>query len=117
MIDLEVVERGAAIGCTKEELAALLGVTRQTLYNHMETNPEIQAAIERGQDGGKATLRRAQWRGATQDHNPTMLIWLGKQLLGQRDVQQNQQLGADGKAIDPPNRLVVRLIPEGRASD
>jgi hypothetical protein len=30
-------------------------------------------------------LRRAQWQAAVTDKNPTMLVWLGKQLLGQQD--------------------------------
>jgi hypothetical protein len=30
-------------------------------------------------------LRRAQWQAAVSDKNPTMLVWLGKQLLGQQD--------------------------------
>jgi hypothetical protein len=30
-------------------------------------------------------LRRAQWKAAVSDGNPTMLVWLGKQLLGQQD--------------------------------
>lgn len=33
---------------------------------------------------GVISLRRAQWQ-AAQAGNPTMLIWLGKQYLGQRD--------------------------------
>lgn len=109
VIDYAVVERAASIGCSKEEISAVLGIARSTLYLHMETDLEIQAAIDRGQDGGKATLRRLQWKGA-EDGNPTMLIWLGKQLLGQRDVQSNQHLDKDGKPTDPPSHTVIRLV-------
>jgi hypothetical protein len=108
-IDYATVERAAAIGCTKEEIAVVCGISRATLYNRMETDPEIAAAIERGQDGGKATLRRLQWKGAN-DGNPTMLIWLGKMMLGQREIQNLQNLDKDGKPTDPPTHTIIRLV-------
>jgi hypothetical protein len=36
LIDFATLERAAAIGCTKDEIAAVLGITRSTLYAHME---------------------------------------------------------------------------------
>ena len=35
------------------------------------------------------------------DGNPAMLIWLGKQFLGQRDLAELQQLDKDGNPTDP----------------
>ena len=110
-IDLGAVERAASIGCSKEEISAILGIVKQTLYNHMEKNPAILEAIERGQEKGRATLRRLQWEGA-KEHNQTMLISLGKQFLGQRDTQNVQNLGADGKPIDPPAFAFIRGVGE-----
>tara|TARA_R110000868_G_scaffold410518_2_gene698944 strand:- start:5126 stop:5518 length:393 start_codon:yes stop_codon:yes gene_type:complete len=95
-IDLDAVERAASIGCIKEEIAAVIGVAPSTLYLRMTKEPEIAAAIERGQSKGRATLRRLQWQGANEG-NATMLIWLGKQMLGQRDKQEHA--GPDGGAI------------------
>lgn len=95
-IDYAAIERAASIGCSKEEIAAVLGIGRTTLYAHMENEPEIQEAIDRGLAKGKATLRRFQWNGA-QEGNATMLIWLGKQMLGQRD--KNELTGADGQPL------------------
>jgi hypothetical protein len=40
--------------------------------------------IQRGQEEGKASLRRMQYQAAVKG-NVVMMIWLGKQLLGQRD--------------------------------
>ena len=101
-IDLDAVERAASIGCTAEEIAAIVGVGRRTLFDHMERDPEITAAIERGKDKGRATLRRMQWQGA-QKGNATMLIWLGKQMLGQKDrheIDLNTPVsGADDAAL------------------
>lgn len=83
-IDLKAVENAASIGCTPDEIAAVLGVAQTTFFARKAAEPEINEAIERGRKNGRATLRRLQWQGA-QAGNPTMLIWLGKQLLGQRD--------------------------------
>ena len=101
VIDLAVVERGASIGCTREELAALCGVPRSTFFKHLAEDPDLQEAIDRGAELGRATLRRAQWKGAVVDGNPTMMIWLGKQLLGQRDAHALQTLDKDGNPTDP----------------
>ena len=40
---------------------------------------------------GKASLRRLQFKHA--ETNPTMAIWLGKQLLGQRDQMEVEASG------------------------
>jgi hypothetical protein len=99
-IDLGVVERSAAIGCTKEEIAAVLGIHRMTLHRHLEKDEGLREALEHGSAKGRATLRRLQWKGA-EELNATMLVWLGKQLLGQRDTQSTQTLDKDGNPIDP----------------
>ena len=41
VIDLLTVERAAAIGCPVEDIAALLGIGRRTLYDHMERDPAV----------------------------------------------------------------------------
>lgn len=83
-IDLDTVENAAAIGCTVDEIAAVIGCARQTFFNHINADPEFQAAIDRGRANGRATLRRLQWQSA-KDGNVTAQIWLGKQMLAQRD--------------------------------
>lgn len=83
-INLEIVANAAGIGCTVDEIAALLGIGRNTFYDHRARNPAVDEAIERGRSTGQATLRRNQWNAAAKG-NPAMLIWLGKQMLGQKD--------------------------------
>ena len=53
---------------------------------------------------GKSSLRRAQFKLAVEDHNPTMLIWLGKQHLDQKD---KQELSGDP---DNPLTIIERVI-------
>lgn len=47
---------------------------------------------------GKISLRRSQFKLA--EKSPAMAIWLGKQYLGQREVQGIELTGKDGDAIE-----------------
>ena len=83
-LDLATVESAASIGCTADEIAAVLNIGRQTLFDHINRDPEVQDAIDRGRAKGRATLRRLQWQSAA-GGNIAAQIWLGKQMLAQRD--------------------------------
>src|SRR5580692_10541467 len=85
VIDLLTVERAASIGCPTEDIAAMLGVARSTLYEAMERDPAVAEAMERGRGNGRASVRRMQWMKA-EAGSDTMLIWLGKVLCGQKDT-------------------------------
>jgi len=89
-IDYTVVERAAAIGCNIEEISSLVGCTRRTIHNRVKTDERLAEALHRGKDGGAVTLRRKQWHNAMAGSD-TMLIWLGKQLLKQRDYKHLDQ--------------------------
>lgn len=78
-IDYTVVEKLANIQCTQEEIASFLNLSVRTL----QRDEEFCRLYKKGQDNGKMSLRRMQFKLA--DKNPTMAIWLGKQYLGQRD--------------------------------
>ena len=54
--------------------------------------------MERGRAKGKISVRRAQLK-MLESGNGTMGVWLGKQLLGQRDVVTNEHVGGDGGPI------------------
>ena len=96
-IDYEAVKKLAGIQCTQTEIAAWLGCHVNTLLNDEKFIEIYKSGIE----GGKMSLRRHQWR-ALEEGNSTMLVWLGKQYLGQRD--KNELTGADGK------EFVVQLV-------
>ena len=96
--------------CSPEELATVVGISRSLFFERMNTDPEVKEAVERGRDKGKTTLRRLQWQGA-QEGNSTMLVWLGKQLLGQRD---NLTIAGDASAPLIVTTGVPRLdAPDG----
>ena len=80
-IDEELVSRLASIHCTMEEIASICNCSVDTLERR------FAETIKVAKDKGRSSLRRYQWEGA-QKGNPAMLIWLGKQLLGQKDVSR-----------------------------
>ncbi len=85
-IDLDELEKLCVLQCTQGEIAAYFGVTRRTIENRAQ-EPEFREIMERGQQKGLISLRRKQMQ-AVELGNTTMLIWMGKQLLGQKDKQE-----------------------------
>jgi hypothetical protein len=68
----------AAMGCDLQEMADWFGINRETLkYNFTEY-------INKGRADLKHRLRRAQIKSALEG-NSALLIWLGKQYLGQKE--------------------------------
>ena len=80
----EQVEMLAQIGCTIQEMAAILYCSDNVLNNRFQ--PELDA----GRANLKVSLRKAQIKLAL-GGNPTMLIWLGKQLLNQVDKLKDNE--------------------------
>ena len=93
-IDWDKVDAMCKIQCTGEEIASVLNISYDTLERACKREKSMSCADYIGQkrEGGKASLRRRQWQSA-QDGNATMLIWLGKQYLGQRDRFEGEGLG------------------------
>lgn len=74
----------ASLGCSATEMADWFGVSQSTLkYNFGEY-------IKKGKEHIKNKLRDAQIKTALSG-NATMLIWLGKQLLGQQENPVNNE--------------------------
>lgn len=81
-IDPEQVEELARIGCTIEEIAGVFKCSRDTIEKRFRDE------IDAGKADMKKRLRKAQLETALAG-NPTMLIWLGKQMLNQRDEAEH----------------------------
>lgn len=77
-IDAEEVYKLAKLGCKNEEIAAWFNCTADTIERRFA--PELA----KGKSEMKMSLRRWQLR-AAENGNASLLIWLGKQILGQRD--------------------------------
>ena len=78
VIPPEELEKLANIGCKDTEISNWFGIPETTLrYN-------FSAELAKGRESLKQSLRQAQIRLALSG-NAVMLIWLGKNLLGQSD--------------------------------
>jgi len=97
--DLRQVEELARIGCTEEDMGAVLGVSVDTIQRRKRSSAEFRGIIEKGQASLRNSLRRLQVKKALEG-NVTMLIWLGKQLLGQSDRHGIEHSGAEGRPIE-----------------
>ena len=118
-LDERVVEELASVDCSYQEMATILGVSAKTL-----TRNYVQV-IEKGRDHGKASLKRTQFKVAMgspavydedgnklqseTSPNPTMLIWLGKIRLGQKEVQAH--VNVSGMDTDDLRRIVAGENP------
>jgi hypothetical protein len=86
-IDPLQVEKLAAINCSYAEMAAVLNCSVDLLQRRF---PQV---IEKGRETGKMSLKRKQYEVAMSG-NVTMLIWLGKIILGQREEQPSVTITA-----------------------
>jgi len=93
-IDETQVEFLAGKFWQKSEIAAFLNCHVDTITNR------FQEIYLKGRENGKAKLRDLQLRAANSG-NVTMLIWLGKQYLNQRDTPEEIK--------DLPNKITITL--------
>lgn len=82
-LDVDEIRELASEANSIEDVSDLLGVDASTITN----DPEYKRAYELGMTDMKASLRHWQFQ-AAKSGNVTMLIWLGKVLLGQREETQ-----------------------------
>lgn len=80
-IDYDLVKKLAEIQCTQEEISSILDISVRTL----QRDREFCRIFNMSKENGKMSLKRWQFKRAEQGSD-RMLIWLGKQYLGQRDV-------------------------------
>lgn len=78
-------------------MSAVLDVDESTLTRR------YAQVIKKGREQGTMSLKRKQYELAM-NGNPTMLIWLGKIMLGQRDYKAIEISGPDGGAIETSSR-------------
>jgi len=138
-LDWNLIAKLCEIQCTKDEIASVLGVTGQTIYNRCksEHNRTFDEYWTDHQGQGRVSLRRAQmdmalgregkplrddngkilrddkgkiqWEIIPIEPNPTLQVWLGKQYLGQKD--KSELSGEGGKPLSTPSFVFV--MPDG----
>lgn len=85
-IDKKLFENLCAIFCTKDEIASVMECSEDTISRWCQSEyGESFADIYKKKSGkGKASLRRLQFK-AAEAGNTSLLIFLGKNYLGQSD--------------------------------
>lgn len=95
-ISIEQLAKLASYGCTQEEAAHFFGCSVSTIKNRLK-DEAYRAAWDQGLAAVRIALRKDQLRLAKR--NATMAIFLGKQLLGQKDRHDHALMGADGGPV------------------
>lgn len=84
-INLVELQKLCTLNCTMPEIAHFFDIPLRTLEDRFKNDQDVRNAIEKGRSQGKLSVRRKQLQIMDENNNATMAIWLGKQLLGQRD--------------------------------
>lgn len=106
VIPPEEVEKLAALHATTEEMAAYFGVHPNTL------SANFGDIITKARANTKVSLRREQIKVAL-NGNVTMLIWLGKQYLGQADkIVEEKPDSIPADELDNRIKSLIETMPE-----
>ena len=98
-VDEDVIAKLSQIGCTQEEIGAVVGISARTLQRRFSD------LVEENKNIGKARLRKRMWASALKG-NPNMMIWLSKNYLGMKDRTVQETV------VEP-----LPLIIEAKAED
>lgn len=88
--EFQILENLLKIQCSLEECAAYWSVDVKTIQNRIEEwyGMKFSQLAELKRNAGRISIRRVQYQKALKGNIP-MLIWLGKQYLGQRDKYEH----------------------------
>ena len=89
-IDWEKVGQWIMGGAKAVEVAASLGCSPDTLYTRCKKDlqQDFTAFCQEKRSAGDRILHNTQFEVAVKNKNTSMLIWLGKQRLGQKDKDE-----------------------------
>ena len=96
-IDLTELEKLCNMQCTDEEIAAFFGVNKRTIERRRKI-AKFRDIMDRAKAKGRVSVRRHLFRLAGKD-NVAAAIFLAKNLLGYRDVVNNEHTGLAGGPI------------------
>jgi hypothetical protein len=112
-IDWDEIEKLCKLDCNGEEISAFLGIGYNTLERACKRVHKMAIGdyIKEKRGAGNVSLRRRQYK-AAMDGDRTMLIWLGKQRLGQSDKQVIDNRSSDGTMTPKPAIIYKKLTDE-----
>lgn len=98
-IDRQQFENLCSMQCTLAEIASWFDCSKPTIieFCRREYGEEFSTVWAQKAEKGKISLRRKQFKLA--EKSPAMAIFLGKNILGQKDVQRNELVGDENQPI------------------
>jgi hypothetical protein len=106
--DLDAVRKLGVLGCTAAEMAAFLGCSQRTVETNLsDKEGNFCGAYKKGLAVTQISLRRKQLQLALLKGDVTMLIWLGKQMLGQ---QNRFEIDNREKAEARPRKIYINIF-------
>ena len=109
VIDYDLTYKLSEIQCTMTEMSYILGISVKAL----ERDKQFVATRNKALSEGCKSLRRLQWDKA-QAGNVGMLIWLGKQYLGQLEKQEVKTPDLGDKSTDECTDEELMLLIKSR---
>jgi len=96
-IDWDQVGRYLEADCSGTEIAGILGIHENTLYLRCKEDQGVEFVAFKllKRASGDGLLKIEQFRKAVKG-DKTMLVWLGKQRLGQKDKNEVDNKSSDG---------------------
>jgi hypothetical protein len=79
----------AQLGCTQKEIGYTLNCSVSVIKDHFIDE------FRSGQANLKSSIRKAQIESAVREKNSSLLIWLGKNLLDQKEPRQEMNHSGD----------------------
>lgn len=112
---LQTIHGLGMIQCTYRDCAAVLKVSAPTFQDFLQRYPVARETYDMGKDAGVASLRKTQFELARK--SPAMAIFLGKNLLGQKDAVDHNLGNKDGEPLKTQNQTTVTLDLEAMTSE
>ena len=105
-IDIEQFKKLCGLHCTCEEIAGFFECSDETIQRFCKMNFQddngkpmtFGDVFKKYSAAGKISLRRMQWHLA--EKSASMAIWLGKQYLGQKDIDVSMLANANNGIIE-----------------
>lgn len=113
-IDWKKVDELMIAGCLGTEVAAYFGIHPNTFYRRVEEHFDMSFSdySSEKKSHGESLIRAAQYAkalGLSDKGDNTLLIWLGKNRLGQRDADKIVVQKHDEEKLDQATTLVTYL--------
>lgn len=104
--DYDLVEKLYSNMSTDQDVADISGVSVKTVERHFKNDKAFTRAKTQGMAKARTSLRSEQFKLAKKG-NLGMLVWLGKQYLGQKEKQEVDNVSSDGSMTPKEIKRVI----------